>query len=251
MKLGVENTAGVMDIREQVEYATEYAGDNTASGEKAWPAWRRLHGTNPWPNSFQPQLKPTVIEYALHACRIADWIREALCLALGLPKDGLNSLFEATKDEKPHWVLKLISYPPVQDTSKKSFGVGAHTDTNFLTLVLQDDVGGLQVFSKGEWIDVLPTSFSPNTGTVLVCNLGEQAEILSCGYFLATPHRVLPNTKSDKDRISVALFYNPKLSARICPIKSLPQDLKWEREKGYDEERHWRMKCNSMLSTVG
>jgi isopenicillin N synthase-like dioxygenase len=157
MEFGVENTSGKLDAREQIEYAAEYPHDN----DKQWPIYERLKSpSNPWPTSYQPTLQPATLEYAQNVCRVADCIRDSLCLALGYPPDLLKPAFEH-KDLPPHWVIKLISYPPPSQTDEEQQqqGVGAHTDTNFLTLVTQDTVGGLQAFSKGafskgECIDV-------------------------------------------------------------------------------------------------
>ena len=72
------------------------------------------------------------------------------------------------------------------DGAPAALGVGEHTDSGFLTLLLQDEIGGLQVFTGGDWIDV-----PPQGSGVFICNLGEVAEMASSGYLLATPHRVL------------------------------------------------------------
>lgn len=239
MNCGVENTGGNIDVREQIEFGTEYddAPSETANG----PLHERLKGKNQWPDAYQPTLRRYTMEYVEHISRIADCLRKALCLALGLDEDALAPIFE-----QPHWLLKLISYPPCDSASSSSFGVGAHTDTNFLTLVLQDHVGGLEVFSNGAWKKV-PTDLE----NVLVCNLGELAEIFSRGYFLATPHRVLANTTSRQERISVALFYNPSLCATVVAPEKENDTLPWDRPGGYDTERHWRMEGNVMLETVG
>lgn len=167
-----------------------------------------------------------------------------MCSALGLTVHALDPFFNdiAGKDP-PHWVLKLVSYPPSSNFLSSLFGVGAHTDTNFLTLFLQGDIGGLQVFSKGQWIDVP----SEHGSSVLVCNLGEQAQLLSGGgYFLVTPHRVL---LSKQQRISVPLFYNPKLSASSHPLIDIStSNLKWNRPYDYV---NWAQDNNRMLETVG
>jgi isopenicillin N synthase-like dioxygenase len=257
MRLGVENTAGAIDLREQIEYAAVYAKKDR---KRMWPPYERLKDhQNPWP-PFQPTLQSATEEYLVHVRRIADCLREALCLALGVGTNTLDPLFGVTsqqsetimqhpgceEEEPPHWVLKLINYPVIQqnqNAASASFGVGGHTDTNFLTLVLQDDVGGLQVFSEGAWIDV-PSNLEPG---VLVCNLGEQAEILSRGYFLATPHRVLMNVSGKCDRVSVPLFYNPVLSATIEPIVPDDMPMKWERSSF----EPWRRPSNALLATVG
>jgi isopenicillin N synthase-like dioxygenase len=236
MQLGVENTAGQVDFREQLEYAVEY--DPPPDCRTSWPPYTRLKGTNPWPDATMERVCK---EYAKHVCRIADCIRTSLCLALQLDENALSQHFDKP-DEPPHWVMKLISYPPAKDAAGGQ-GVGPHTDTNFLTLVLQDQVGGLQAFTDGEWIDV------PSLGSnVLVCNLGEQTQVWSRGYFLATPHRVLA---TPAQRISVPLFYNPALSAQIQPIDAdavIPESLLWERSI---EKKHWHRDNNAMLASVG
>lgn len=237
MKLGVENTAGIVDAREQIEYATE---ENPYTTD--WPPYERLRGKNPWPRS-QSSLRTATEEYTRHALRHADAIRDALLGVLEMDEPSRADLFGAIESrEKPHWVIKLVSYPTVESDAVNGWGVGAHTDTNFLTLILQDDIGGLQVCTReGDWIDV-----PSDDEDVLVCNLGEQAEILSQGYFLATPHRVLANTH-DRQRCSVPLFYNPLLSATIRPC-TVPSSLPWDRSP---DDVPWRRSDNAMLSTVG
>jgi isopenicillin N synthase-like dioxygenase len=201
------------------------------------------------------------MEYSIKVCEVADIIRDSLCLGLQLkPEHHLHDKFYHPT-EVPHSVLKLISYPSIETNKDipgqeqpQQQGVGAHTDTNFLTLVLQDEstVGSLQAFSEGEWIDV-PFNHGPN---VLICNLGEQAETWSRGYFLATPHRVIirntAKSHQKSSRISVPLFYNPILSASMEP---LPEEcieknyqLPWERPEDY---LPWRRKDNAMIASVG
>jgi isopenicillin N synthase-like dioxygenase len=302
MRLGLENTAGQMDYREQVEYAVEYHRRNDQGNDddgrphprKSWPVYERLKGTNPWPDSFQPTLRPTTLEYASKVCEVADILRDALCLALQLDPAVLRAKFAAVADdddndtdEVPHWVIKLISYPPPVSlrssgdspaetgstpTIHHQQGVGAHTDTNFLTLVLQDSVGGLQAYSQGEWIDV-PSTMSAETISgddndnrddsccdILICNLGEQAETWSRGYFLATPHRVIMRapaaaehqdhrcTTTQRPRTSIPLFYNPCLSASMGPLDEEGLRVPWQHPRGY---QHWRQKDNTMIPSVG
>lgn len=244
MPLGVENTAGKVDHREQIEWAVEYPQEG-----KQLPLYERLKSTqNPWPNKVQPELRAATLEFVKEVCRVADCIRDSLCLALELNVDQrleFLSKFEgnAELNELPHWVVKLISYPSGSEEELRQ-GVGAHTDTNFLTLVLQDSVGGLQAYSEGNWIDV-PTKWG---SSVLVCNLGEQAQLFSRGYLLATPHRVLTNSSAHA-RTSVALFYNPTLSATIDPIpESNMASLKWKRPQDYI---NWERSDNVMLTSVG
>ena len=101
---------------------------------------------------------------------------------------------------------------------------------------------GLQAFSQGQWADVPPAGLG-----VLVCNLGEVAELITNGYLLATPHRVL---SSSSPRLSVPYFCNPCLEATVEPL-ALPPSLPWDREESYDAERHWRRPRNAMLADYG
>lgn len=268
MRVGVEHTGGAVDVREQMELATEYPKRSSidactcmASSDTCIPPYERLKSpANPWPDSVLPSLRPCTEEYTQGVLSVANRLREAICVALGLQRNALDELFGVNEEvvDPPHWVLKLISYPYSSqsntDNAAKQQGVGAHTDTNFLTLVLQDYSGGLQVFTRGQWVDV-PADSGPD---LLVCNLGEQAEILTRGYFLATPHRVMRNTASIP-RTSVPLFYNPRLSAVVKPInektpaagKEQNISLRREREDTGGGSNHWRMKGNIYLDSVG
>jgi isopenicillin N synthase-like dioxygenase len=261
MELGVENTSGKVDHREQIEYAVEYPSTtefHISESSRKFPFYERLKSpTNPWP-TFQPSLQPVTVEFAKEVCHIADCIRDSLCLALNLDPNILSHKFtdSSRKDEVPHWVIKMVSYPPKNNAhtshrqeegeeGEERQGVGAHTDSNFLTLVLQDQIGGLQAFSQGKWVDVT-TEFG---SSVLVCNLGEQAQTWSRGYFLATPHRVLRNASSKANRISVPLFYNPILSATMEPLpESELSKISWDRAKN---DKHWTRQDNTMLTSVG
>ncbi|KAL1511689.1 hypothetical protein AB1Y20_004979 [Prymnesium parvum] len=242
MRCGLENTAGRPDLREQVEIAAEAP----ACPPGAWPPYLRLRGPNQWPEA-QPSLRDAVEEYADRMSRVSSEVTDALCLALQLDRAALDALLF---DGEPHWQLKLASYQPVEPTAGRSedgaaaasIGVGEHTDSGFLTLLLQDDVGGLQAFTQGEWVDVPPSGLG-----VLVCNLGEVAQLVSGGYLLATPHRVLSGPSA---RLSVPFFFNPTLTAKVSPIE-LPSTLKWERDEQYAETSHWRRPNNTMLTDYG
>ena len=207
MRMGVENTSGQTDFREQIEYAVE----TPAAESNALPFYDRLKGVNPWPDSIQPTLKPAINQLAIHLTRIASELVEAMSVALPTCESAhpLLELFRSHDNINypPHWALKLAHYP----SNTRGFGVGPHVDTNFLTLILQDSCGGLQVWFNNEWINVPATE-----GTaVLVCNLGELAELHTCGVLKATPHRVLATSHS---RISIPFFYNPPLCKKIVSM---------------------------------
>jgi 2OG-Fe(II) oxygenase superfamily len=90
-------------------------------------------------------------------------------------------------------------------------GVREHTDYGFLTILLQDQSGGLQVRSlDGEWIDAPPVDDS------FVVNIGDMLELWTHGLYRATPHRV--RNKGTGDRLSFPLFFDPNWQSSLAPI---------------------------------
>lgn len=127
----------------------------------------------------------------------------------GLSKDFFNQKFT----QQPFAQIGLFHYPP-HTTVKRDcdvWGVGRHTDYGVLTILLQDDVGGLQVETKdGSWIEVPPVPGS------FVINLGDILEVWTRGAVRAAPHRV--KVSSTHDRLSVAMFYAPGFDCVVMPI---------------------------------
>ena len=249
MPLGVENTEGKLDARDQIEYAAEYDLQQQSATENSEQTmfYHRLRSTNPWPDSIQPTLQPAIMDYVRGVLGVADQLRDALCLALKVDPRTIDPLFGPYNGKDPSfWSMKLVSYPPVSSNSsgprESQQGVGAHTDSNFLTLICQDSHStGLQVQNvRGGWIDVPLTS--PDT---LICNIGELCQIWSGGYFLATPHRVLRHSSLTRSRTSLPIFYNPKLDTVMEPIKI--DHLPWER----NQQNQWTRQHNKLMASVG
>jgi polar amino acid transport system ATP-binding protein len=133
-----------------------------------------------------------------------------LALGLGLPERWFAE-HGGTAD--PLLLLRLFNYPsrPVPAGSSAQWGVGEHTDYGLLTMLWQDDVGGLQVRTDGGWIDAppLPGSF--------VCNIGDMLDRMTGGRYRSLPHRVAINT-SGRDRLSIPLFFDPDFAWRVAPV---------------------------------
>ena len=104
------------------------------------------------------------------------------------------------------------------------YGVGEHTDYGLLTLLRQDDVGGLTVRTRDGWVDAPPVPES------FVCNIGDMLDRATGGYYRSTPHRVRLNA-SGRDRLSFPLFLDPDFDARIEPIRPPEHD---DRETRWD-----------------
>ena len=87
---------------------------------------------------------------------------------------------------------------------------GEHTDYGLLTILRQDDVGGLQVKTGDHWTEATPIPSS------FVCNIGDMLDRLSGGLYRSTPHRVL--NKSGQSRYSFPFFFDPGFDAEVNPI---------------------------------
>jgi isopenicillin N synthase-like dioxygenase len=116
----------------------------------------------------------------------------------------------------PNQLLKIIRYPG-RIAQRSDQGVGAHKDSGFVTILLQDTVAGLQVEGEHGWIDAPPVS-----GTFVV-NIGELLEIASNGYLRANVHRVVSPAEGG-ERLSVAFFLGARLDSEV-PVLSLPPHL--------------------------
>jgi isopenicillin N synthase-like dioxygenase len=173
-------------------------------------------------------------------------LMRAIALALGLHPDAFQHCFQPW----PNIQYKVARYLCPEDETSLS-GVGAHSDSGMLTLLIQDGTGGLeaQLADGGAWIAVPPRK------GMLVVNLGEMLQVATQGYFLATVHRVV-NTKG-KQRISFPFFYNAALSSpmRLCSAHGLPfqisDGLPWERVSRDRDARNWRDDQNQMLDIYG
>ncbi|KAI3504160.1 hypothetical protein L1887_32705 [Cichorium endivia] len=98
-------------------------------------------------------------------------------------------------------------------------GTTKHTDHGFITVLLQDEIGGLQILHQNEWIDVPPTPGA------LVINIGDLLQLISNDKLRSVEHRVLANEKGP--RVSVACFFSTSLapSTKVYgPIKELVSD---------------------------
>ncbi len=238
MDLGCENTAGKVDRREQIEFGveSESPGGPTASNSKGYftqnldgkdPIWKRLIGPNQWPNHHVPSLQPHITRYMTEMEMLSRRLMCYLALSLDLPRHYFDDTFQ----HSPNVQFKICRYPPFDKDEDDKFGVGAHTDSGYLSLLFQDDVGGLQVQNgDGDWIDAPPID-----GTIVV-NLGEMIQLITGGYYLATPHRVKNITYMDgqggsRGRFSMPYFWNPRLDYIVSKINPLPSSLSWERPK--------------------
>ncbi|MDX2552211.1 MULTISPECIES: isopenicillin N synthase family dioxygenase [Streptomyces] len=202
-RTGDERTGGSRDWRDQLDIGAERAARVPGDGE---PAYWWLQGPNQWPGSL-PGLRDAALAWIDRLSAVAQRLLRELLVSIGAPADFYDPIF----GERAHPHLKLVRYPGSAGDGADQ-GVGAHKDYGFLTLLLQDQVGGLQV----ERADGLFHDVPPIPGAFVV-NLGELLEVATNGYLLATHHRVV-SPAGATERFSVPFFYNPRLDARVEPL---------------------------------
>ncbi len=197
--VGGELTSGEPDLKEGIYFGTELAADDPRVA-----AGLALHGANLFPAEV-PELKPAVLAFIDGAADAAAELMSAIAESLNLAPD----YFARGLTRDPTVLFRIFHYPP-PPAGDTGWGVGEHTDYGLLTLLAQDDCGGLQVHSRRGWIDAPPI---PGT---LVCNLGDMLDRLTGGTYRSTPHRV--RNASGRDRLSFPLFYDPGFDAEILPL---------------------------------
>ncbi len=164
-----------------------------------------LAGANQWPDL--QGFRADVMEYNDAMAKLAGRLVGVFSKALGVESGLVESFIPPTS-----W-LRLLYYPPVSKEIEGSYGSAPHTDFGCLTLLAQDDVGGLQVQSlAGEWIDV------PRIEGSFVLNVGDMLHRWSNGLLRSTPHRVI--NASGLARYSCPFFYDPHVRTNISPLAS-------------------------------
>lgn len=173
-------------------------------------------GQNQWPESI-PNFRTQYENYCEKVGDLGRRLAGLLALSLELPE---NYFAEGLKE--PLMYCRILKYPPMpKDARPKQLGAGAHTDWGFLTLLMQDDLGGLEVqASDGEWIKAPPIP-----GTYLI-NLGEMLPVITNDLYKATMHRVL-NNHSKKVRYSCPTFCDPNFFYKVeCAPTCIPESGK-------------------------
>ncbi|WNK46287.1 MULTISPECIES: isopenicillin N synthase family oxygenase [Pantoea] len=206
---GVEITRSQPDYREQFDIGAEREALPVTADS---PTWQRMQGPNQWPEAL-PELQTVVTRWQQQMTAMALELLRAFAGALNLPRNAFDNLY----GDYPNEHIKLIRYPGRTEGESRQ-GVGAHKDSGFLTMLLQDDQPGLQVeVTPDNWIDA-----SPLPGAFVV-NIGELLELATNGYLRATVHRVVSPPQSS-ERLSIAFFLGAQLDA-VVPIYQLPPQL--------------------------
>ncbi|GFP97594.1 feruloyl coa ortho-hydroxylase 1 [Phtheirospermum japonicum] len=185
-------------VLEWKDYLVHFVGPENDEGFKLWPSVSR----------------DPVLEYII---RIKPVIRTLLKVLL----NGINvkqQLDEARESALMGSLVTSLLYYPKCPNPDLAAGVGPHSDISSITVLLQDDVGGLyvRVSETDRWVHVAPTEGS------LVVNIGDVLQIMSNDRYKSVEHRVF--VSGSKNRVSVPVFVNPSSDVVIGPLPEVMED---------------------------
>ncbi|KAK9289386.1 hypothetical protein L1049_007541 [Liquidambar formosana] len=222
------------DMNSPVRYGTSF--NQTKDGVFCWRDFLKLmcqpmSDVLPhWPSS-PVDLRKSAVTYASETKFLFLMVVEAILESLGL-KGTTNKKTEdidedgiAKEFQNGSQLMIVNCYPPCPEPDL-TLGMPPHSDYGFLTLVLQDEVEGLQIQHEGKWVTVEPT---PNS---FVVNVGDHLEIFSNGRYKSVLHRVVVN--SMKSRISVASLHSLPFQCVVRPWPKLIDEANPRRYKETD-----------------
>ena len=195
----------VSDWKETFDMALDLPLDHEMVGK-----YPKMYGPNRYPddNTFVD----TLDEYYQAAFSASQALLMAMAKALQLESDFFTRSFNTHVT-----VLRLIHYPPRPSVDHDN-GAGAHTDYGCVTLLLQDQVGGLQVKARnGEWIDAPPVEGA------LVVNIGDLMQRWTNDQYISTAHRVRASMPG-MHRYSVPFFVEPDYETLVACLPSCQSD---------------------------
>jgi isopenicillin N synthase-like dioxygenase len=161
------------------------------------------HGPNQWPEGL-PGWRGRVVEYFSAVEQLSRRLMNGIALSLDLPWGYFEPMLTEHVSS-----LRLLHYPPHPNADPgREVGCGAHTDWGAITILAQDEIGGLEIqLPDGRWIPAHPVR-----GAFIV-NIGDMMQRWTNDLYVSTPHRVL--NRSRHDRYSAAFFFDPSYSTQV------------------------------------
>ncbi|KAL5076607.1 hypothetical protein RYX36_015591 [Vicia faba] len=164
-----------------------------------------------WPKN-PSSYREVIEEYNKEILRVTNNILERLSEGLALESNALKSCLGGDEVELE---MKINMYPPCPQP-ELALGVEPHTDMSALTLLVSNDVPGLQVWQENNWVAV---NYLQNA---LFVHIGDQLEVLSNGKYKSVLHRSLVN--KERKRMSWVAFVAPPQEVMVGPLPMLVND---------------------------
>jgi isopenicillin N synthase-like dioxygenase len=189
------------------------------------PDWKQVYDYGPpdggaiapqWPAAL-PEFRPAVEAFYAACDAVALQLLRAISMNLGMPAGALDDCFRPAHTS----FLRLNYYPPCPLPSRPMdrtvatdghLGVNHHTDAGAITLLLQDEQPGLEVYHADAWRLVEPRR------DALVVNIGDIVQVWSNDRYRAALHRGLADATAE--RFSAPFFFNPAYSTEYAPLPS-------------------------------
>ncbi|CAJ1939361.1 unnamed protein product [Sphenostylis stenocarpa] len=173
---------------------------------------RVTHWTNQSPQ-YPPNFRGIIEEYVEEVEKLSFKLMELIALSLGLEAKRFEEFF--IKDQTSF--IRLNHYPPCP-YPHLALGVGRHKDSGALTVLAQDEVGGLEVKRKAdqEWVRVKPTP------DAYIINVGDIIQVWSNDFYESVEHRVMVNP--EKERFSIPFFFFPAHDTEVQPLEELTNE---------------------------
>ncbi|XP_042490723.1 jasmonate-induced oxygenase 4-like [Macadamia integrifolia] len=169
-----------------------------------------INGQKSWPH--QPEEYRTVIsEYGEKVVELCEALLSIFSEDLGLEKK--DTLLESLGGDEELGAGYRVNFYPKCPQPELALGLSPHTDPGAMTVLLQDQVSGLQLKKDGVWIPI------PSRQDALTVLLADQLEILSNGIYKSVNHRSTVNSK--KERMSIAIFIHPEGNKMIGPLEEV------------------------------
>jgi isopenicillin N synthase-like dioxygenase len=190
------------DLKESYSFGMDLPDDHP------WALKRmRNYGHVQWPASL-PGFRDVMVRYQAEMKKLSEHLLGLIARSLDLPIDWFAPHFEMGAGS-----IRLLRYQPHPvNAAFNQIGAGAHTDWGALTVLAQDNIGGLEVrTADGDWVEATPIA-----GTYVI-NLGDLMARWTNGIYNANMHRVR-NNSSDRDRFSIVSFNSPRPDVIIEPL---------------------------------